>query len=827
MMKKWLPYLCALPLFVILAYAYAPDVLKGKVVNQSDIASWHGMSHEITSYNEAHPDEEPTLWTNSMFSGMPAYTISVIYKGDVTKYLYDLLFLGQRPPSYLILSMIGGFLLLLAFGVNPWLAIAGAIGITFCSYNFQIIQVGHNSKMVALAFMPWVLAAVAYAYRRKALLGAGLFAIAFSFQIKANHPQITYYLGLMVFVFVAVMLYTAIKERKVQQFLLTSVLVLMGGLLGMASNTNHLWPNYEYAGYSMRGGSELVTEGDGQKGLKLDYATQWSYSQGETFNFLIPNFKGGTSSGKLSSDSRSYQLMQAQGYSGLGRDGVDGMPLYWGDQMFTAGPMYMGAVIVFLFVFGMFFIRGPLRWWAGIIGVIILLLGWGGHAMWFTRLFSEYVPLYNKFRTVSMALVVFQLLLPLIGFVALQQLMDGKEKDPKRALRSLYWATGLTAGFCFLMILIPSLAGSFVGPGDERVEPELLRSLAHDRKALLRGDAFRSLVFILSSAGVLWLWLRKQWKPLALAACIGALVIVDMWVVGKRYLNASHFMPKKEFAQQFQQRPVDQFILQDKDPYYRVMDLMGSAFQDAHTSYWHKTIGGYSAAKLQRYQDMMEHYIYDETAGLHNALARCESWEEAEAVIASYPVMNMLNAKYFIINGNSQALENVAAFGNAWACSDWVWVDTPKEEIAQVGKVDLRQTAIIHKEFEGALQGFSPSALASEVQISLTKYAPNALEYTYSGGNAEQLVLFSDVYYPAGWKAWIDGQPVEILRANYVLRALRVPAGAQHIRFAFEPESYSKGATYSCISSWLLLLLLLVGCVPPLVKRFKLSPKRA
>ena len=825
-MKKWLPYLCAFLAFVLLAYAYAPEVLKGKVVNQSDIASWHGMSHEITSYNEAHPNDPPTLWTNSMFSGMPAYTISVIYQGDVTKYIYDLLFLGQRPPSYLLLSMIGGFLLLLAFGVNPWLAIAGAIGITFCSYNFQIIQVGHNSKMVAIAFMPWVLAAIVYAYGRKALLGAGLFALAFSFQIKANHPQITYYLGMMVFLFVAVMLYTAIKERKIKQFLLTSVLVLLGGLLGMASNTNHLWPNYEYADYSMRGGSELITEGDGQKGLKLDYATQWSYSQGESFNFLIPNFKGGTSSGALSKDSQTYQLMLAQGYSGLGRDGVDGMPLYWGDQMFTAGPMYMGAVIIFLFVFGMFFIRGPLRWWAGILGVIILLLGWGGHAMWFTRFFSEYIPLYNKFRTVSMILVVFQLLLPLMGFVALQQLMDGKH-DSKQAYKSLYWATGLTAGFCFLMILIPSLAGSFVGPNDQGLPSEFLQSLAHDRKALLRGDAFRSLFFIVACAGALWLWLRKQWKPVVLAACVGALILMDLWPIGKRYLNASHFVHNREFSQQFRQRPVDEFILQDTDPYYRVMDLTVSVFQDAHTSYWHKTIGGYSAAKLQRYQDMIDYYISAETTNISSSLGNCRSWEEAEAVVCNYPVLNMLNAKYFIVDGSNPALENRAAFGNAWACSELVWVDTPNEEIAHIAAVDLHQTAIIHKEFTQALQGFSPSETAAEAQISLTKYAPNALEYSYSGGDEEQLVLFSDVYYPAGWKAWIDGQPVEILRANYILRALRVPAGEHQIRFAFEPESFTEGAMYSRISSWLLLLLLLAGCAPWVIRKIKQSPARA
>ncbi|MCL2727185.1 MAG: hypothetical protein FWD56_02230, partial [Bacteroidales bacterium] len=370
-LKKWIPHICAIPLFVALAYAYTPDVLKGKVVNQSDIAAWHGMSREIVSHNQANPNDEPTLWTNSMFSGMPAVTISVVYKGDFTKYLYDLLFWGERPPSYLIISLIGGFLMLLAFGVNPWLSIVGAIGITFCSYNFQIIQVGHNTKMIAIAFMPWVLAAVVYAYRKRMLLGAGLFALALSFQVKANHPQITYYLGMIVLCFVAAEFYTAVKEKKWRRFMLTSCAVLAGGLLGIATNINHLWPTQEYAKYSMRGGSELSgdEQNAGKKGLKLDYATMWSYSPGETFNLLIPNYKGGASSGEaFGKDSETVQWLKSQGYPNAEQI-VRGQSAYWGSQPFTAGPMYLGAVIVFLFVLGLFLTRGTLRWWIMGVGV--------------------------------------------------------------------------------------------------------------------------------------------------------------------------------------------------------------------------------------------------------------------------------------------------------------------------------------------------------------------------------------------------------------------------------------------------------------------------
>ena len=813
-LKQWIPYICAAVLFVILAYAYTPEVLKGKVVNQSDIASWYGMSREIVTYNEAHPNEEPSLWTNSMFSGMPAFTISAIYKGDVTKYLYDLLFWGKRPPSYLIISMIGGFLLLLVFGVNPWLAMAGAIGITFCSYNLQIMQVGHNSKMVAIAFMPWVLAAVVYAYRRRALLGAALFALALSFQIKANHPQITYYLGMVVLFFVAAELYTAIKEKKFKRFALTSCAVMVGGLLGIATNINHLWPMQEYAKYSMRGGSEL--SGDeanaGKKGLKLDYATMWSYSPGESFNMLIPNFKGGVSNGEVfDKNSETVQWLKSQGYPNAEQTAKSSFSAYWGGQPFTAGPVYMGAVVMFLFVLGLFLTRGTLRWWMMALGVITLLLSWGGHAMWFTRLFSEYIPLYSKFRTVSMILVIFQILFPLMGMVAVQQLLDG-HFDRKRALKSLYWAGGITAGFCLLMALIPSLAGSFLS-GPERgagIPQELISALQADRKGLLSADAFRSFCFVLLTVVVLWLWVSKKMKVMWVIASIGILVLADLWPVGKRYLNSDHFVRQRDFQQQFAKRPVDEAILHDSDRYYRVFDLSVNPFGDSHVSYWHKTIGGYSPAKLQRYQEMIDRYIYPEYTAMSNLLSKCATYEEAEEVVSGYPVLNMLNTKYIVIHPEGAPLYNQAAFGNAWFCSHIHWVTTPDEEIAMVGEVDLATTAVVHESFKGRLNDLDGASTDTFALIQLTHYAPNKLEFRYSS-ETPQLAVFSDIYYPKGWKAWIDDTPVEIARANYILRALSLPQGTHTIRFAFAPESYAKGALYSRISSALLLLLLATG----------------
>ncbi|MDR2585689.1 MAG: YfhO family protein [Prevotellaceae bacterium] len=811
--KKWIPYIIAVPFFVVLAYSYTPEVLKGKVVNQHDSAAWFGMAQEVISYNKAFPHQDPTLWTNSMFSGMPAIPISVVYKGDYTKYLYDLLFWGQRPPSYLIICLIGGFLLFLAFGVNPWLSIVGAIGITFCSYNFQIIEVGHNTKMLAIAFMPWVLAAVVYAYKKRALLGAGLFALALSFQIKANHPQITYYLGMIVFCFVVAEVVTAIKEKKLRRFIITSCAVLAGGLLGIAANINHLWPIQEYTSYSMRGGTELSVDKDnaGSKGLKLDYATQWSYSPGETFNLLIPNYKGGASNGEaFGKNTECVQWLREQGYANAEKI-VKTIPAYWGAQPSTAGPMYMGAVIVFLFVLGLFITRGTLRWWMATLGLVAILLSWGGDAMWMTRFFSENIPLYNKFRTVSMILVIFQILFPLLGIVAVQQLFDNKS-ERTQMVKGLYWAGGITAGFCLLLALIPSLSGSFAS-GDEAamgLPKEMMGALQSDRAALLRVDALRSLCFIILTAGLLWMGITKKMKPVWVFVSLGILILVDLWPMGKRYLNNDHFVTQRVFQQQFTKRPVDEMILSDPDLYYRTLDLSVNTFNDSHVSYWHKTIGGYSPAKLQRYQDMIDRYIFPEMNTLIQGFSGFTSWEEAEEAITHLPVLNMLNTKYVVIQPDGAPLVNAAAYDNAWFCYEIFWVETPDDEIEGVGLVDLSTTAVIDKSFKEMFRHLEGVAADKEASIQLTQYAPNALTFTYSSASP-QLAVFSDVWYPKGWKAWIDDTEVEIARANYLLRALPIPEGNHTIRFAFAPASYSKGAGYSRISSILLLLFLVSG----------------
>jgi len=815
--KQYLPHALAILAFAILAYMFTPQVFQGKVVNQSDIASWRGMANEIIQYNEANPDKDPTLWTNSMFSGMPATSISVKYEGDYTDYLYNLLFVGQRPPSYLLISLIGSFLLFLAFGVNIYLSAVGALAITFCAYNPQIIQVGHNSKMVAIAFMPWVLAAVVYAYKKKPLLGALLFALALSFQIKANHPQITYYLAIIILGYGLALLYSSIKEKYFLKFLKTSVYLLVAGAIGIATNINHLLPTYEYSKYTMRGGSEL-TENNKQEGLDIAYATSWSYSPEEMPNLMIPNFNGGATVGELSKNSETYKALQSAGYQGADQI-IKQMPLYWGPQPFTAGPMYMGAISFFLFILGLILLKGPVKWWIAVVSLIAVFLSWGSHLLFFTELFFNYAPLYNKFRTVSMILVILQITIPLLAFITTDRVLK-EEYDKLKVKRGMIISLALTVGFSLIIMLLPSIAGSFVGASDGQLPEQLRPSLVVDRMSLLRTDAFRSIIFILLAAGALWFTFTKKIKPVWFYGILGLLVLTDLWTVDKRYLNDSHFVPNREFANQYAKRAVDEIILKDSDPNYRVLDISINTFNDAHVSYHHKTIGGYSPVKLQRYQDMIDYFIAPQMQKMRQDITGSKTLDEAQAKLGDYPVLNMLNTKYIVVGGENPPLTNSRAMGNAWFVNDVKLANGAKEEIGLLGAIDVKNTAVVSEDFAKEVEGLGladTTTVTDSDTIRLTGYAPNKLNYEYISAK-ERIAVFSEVYYPAGWKATIDGEPTSIFRANYILRAMKLPAGNHKVEFVFEPESFRKGALYSRISSGLLLLLLIAGVGMEIVK---------
>ena len=862
-LKKIAPYAAVISVFIVLAYGFMPQLLKGKVVNQSDISSWEGMSREIVEYNQAHPDSR-TLWTNSMFGGMPATTISVIYKGDFTQPVYDFLFTGERPASYLLISLIGGFLLFLAFGMNLWLAFLGAVAITFCSYNMQIIQVGHNTKMIAIAYMPWVLAAVVYAYRKSPLWGGLFFAFALSFQIKANHPQITYYLAIIILGYAIYRMAAAIKEKTFPRFIKTSLVLLAAGLLGIAANTNHLWPTYEYAQHTMRGGSELSGGKDGskaeatretpadnpaetagrktRKGLDLEYATAWSYGIKETPNLMIPDFNGGSSVGALDIDSQTYKTLRANNYAGAEQI-IRQLPLYWGEQPFTAGPMYMGAISLFLFVLGFFVLKGGVKWWIAGVSLLALLLSWGYHLMFVSEFFFNWAPLYNKFRTVSMILVILQISIPVMAVLTVNELIYGTT-DRKKARTGFIWALALTAGVSLLFVLIPSLAGDFTSPADNRLPQALRSALAADRISLLRHDAIRSFMYIIIAAGVLLMGYLRKLKPVQTILLLIFLVLADLWAVDKRYLNDSHFVTRREFKNAFALRPADQIILEDKSPDYRVLDLSVNTFNDAYVSYHHKTIGGYSPAKLQRYQDVIEHALLPEIQEISAEIGQARTLEQAQQALTYHPVLSMLNTKYIILNGNTAPLSNPYALGNAWFVEKIIPASGADQEIALLATTDPAKEAIVERSF---LENSPVGKLYNETEkpatdrlrdslayIRLTSYAPNRLTYRY-GSRIPQAALFSEIYYHPGWKAVLypadraendskeKGTPAEIFRADYILRGLALPAGEYEIEFTFDPESFSKGEICSRIASGLLIILLATGIVLTVLRRRKNS----
>lgn len=864
-LKKIGIYAGILLLFIALAYSYTPQVLEGKIVNQSDIASWKGMANEAITHNDAHLDDQ-TAWTNSMFGGMPTTATIDSFEGDWTDHIYDFLLTGRRPASYLLIALIGGFLLMLSLGTSKLIAVAGAIAIAFCSYNMQIIQVGHNTKMQAIAYFPWVLAGVIFTYRAalrsfagaqedsrkwlpKTILGATLFAFALSMQIKANHLQITYYLAIVIFAYaIGLFIYLCIDKARrsegLKRFFAASALLLVIGIVGIATNANKLIPTYEYTPYTMRGGSELSADSDSHndKGLDLDYATAWSYGISEMPNLLIPNFNGGASSGELPMDSETAQLLKRAGQPNL-RQTMKHMPLYWGPQPFTAGPMYMGAITIFLFVLGLILCKGREKWWLVAATVIAVFLAWGNHFMWFTKLWFDYAPMYNKFRTVSMALTVLQVTLPMLGFYVLDKIL--KERYEKKVfMKAGYIAYGVTAGFCLLCVLIPGLAGTFTGAGDAGMNEMIVDALRADRQTLMTKDALRSLILItVMFALMIWAFRTPKTdavgkngsfvlkgRTVIVAVAVIFLVWIDLVSVGKRYLNKSHFVTPRDFTAHYEPRPVDDIIHEDTDPHYRVLDISVNTFNDAIQSYHHKCIGGYSPVKLQRYQDLIERYITSEINQVYKAVEGAATVQEVSAALPELKVVSMLNGKYIILGAEYSPVVNPHAYGNAWFVSDFVAAATPDEEIALLAGTDLHTTAVIGEDFEWAQRFFADDQNDrindQNDRIELTNYAPNELRYAYST-DTDRAAIFSEIYYPKGWKAWIepagaygevrdgkyhptaDAREIELFRADWMLRGAVIPAGEGQLIMRFEPDSYQLGKNISRASSIALILLLL------------------
>ncbi len=822
-------YAAIVALFVILAYGFVPEVLGGKIVNQNDISGWRGMAQESIEWNAAHPDDK-ALWSDSMFGGMPTVTMLDDFQGDWTKPLYKIALWGTRPASYLFIALLGAFLMMLAMGVNRFLAVAGAIAVAFCSYNFQIIQVGHNTKMQAIAFAPWVIAAMLFTYRsalgeregkdssgRKwlplTMLGSVLFALALSFQIKANHVQITYYLAIIILVYgIATLIWVLTKAHrdKLSRFAVASALLVVTGLVGIGTNANKLIPTAAYAPYTMRGGSELTTEGANADGLALDYATRWSYGVNELPNLMIPNYNGGSSSGSLDDGSAMWELFRKAGQNP--RQVCSNLPLYWGPQPFTAGPVYLGAISIFLFILGLFVLRGREKWWLLVCCILAVLLSLGRHFIWFTELWFKYAPMYNKFRTVSMALVALQFCVPLLGIYALDRIM--KEEIPHRkVVRSVWISLAITGGFCLIVALIPSIAGDFISSSDEGFQDVIADALRKDRRRLFQIDAWRSFLFILAAAAVI-IWSYMKPDPFVASAririaagIIGVLILADMWSAGKRYLNSDHFITSRNFSSQFTQRPVDKEILCDESLSYRVLDLSENPFNSSVTSYHHKSIGGYSPTKMQRYQDLIEHYILSEIRSFYAAVGEATTLGGIQNAVPEMPVVSMLNGRYIIIGAEYPPIVNPYAFGEAWFVGGTVEAATPDDEIAALGTLDLRNTAVVSSADKATIP--AESAVGENRMIRMTSYSPNELRYEYESDSAST-VVFSEIFHPS-WTATLNGEPLNLFRADWVLRAACVPAGKGEIVMKYEPRDYVQGRALSRICSAILLLLLVAA----------------
>ncbi len=780
--KSMIPHLIAIAIFFGISLAYFSPVLEGKKLYQSDKVNFIGMSKEIKDHRADYGDEP--LWTNSMFSGMPAYQISVVYGANLVKHV-DKLFQGflPRPAGFVFLYLIGFYILLMSLKIDYRLAIVGAVAFAFSSYFFIILEAGHNTKAHAIGYMAPLLASVLMTMRGKWLSGGVLTALFTSLMLHANHLQITYYLIMLFLVLGIVKLLEAVKENHLESYMKSVGVLLLAGLLGVSTNITRILTTYEYGEESMRGKSELTNDLDNKtSGLDKDYATAWSYGKAESFTLLIPNFHGGASQGELGTDSETYQAIKQ---SPQARTLIKQLPLYWGTQPFTSGPVYVGAIVCFLFIVGLFLLKGYMRWWVVITTILMLALGWGKNFMPLTDFFLEYFPGYNKFRAVSTTLVIVEFLLPLFGFVSLHKLLgDGDKVKNQQAIK---WGVIITGGLCFVFALMPTIFFDFVGASDEQLNAMgwPVDALQSDRASLLSSDAWRSLIFILLSAAALWLYLSNTLKKQHVILIVGLLIVGDMWTVNKRYLDNEDFKSKKKVAEPFSPSMADQQILADNDPNFRVFNTAVNTFNDASTSYYHKSIGGYHGAKLKRYQELIDAHI---SKGNMN-------------------VLNMLNTKYFIVANKNQkeAQRNTTAHGNAWFVKEALVVANADEELAALSTINTAEKAVIDTRYADLIPDFT---LDSSASIQLTDYKANHLIYTVNC-TQEQLAIFSEIFYDKGWNAYLNGELVPHFRANYVLRAMSIPAGNHQIEFKFEPTSYNTGERISFAGSAILLLLLL------------------
>ena len=784
------PHIFVLLIFIAISFIYFSPVLEGKKLDQHDIKTYKGMSKEIKDFRENTGEE--ALWTNSMFSGMPAYQISVKYKKNLIQYVDKILTLGlPRPVNLLFLYLLGFYILLLTLKVDYRIAFIGSIAFAFSSYFFIIIQAGHMSKAHAIAYFPMVIAAVLYTYRGRMLLGGVLTSLAVALEVYTNHFQITYYLVLVLLIIGLFQLFKDFKNKNLIDFFKRSGVLILAALLAAGTSITRLKTTSDYGKESTRGKSELTSNIDNKtQGLDKDYATQWSYGIAESMTLLIPNFYGGSSSSSVLSleDSKTLDFLKKFKNKKLANSLAQyKSSSYWGDQPIVSGPTYAGAIVIFLFILGLLFVKSEFRIWLLLATIMSLMLAWGKNFMSLTDFFLDFFPGYNKFRAVSMILIIAEFTIPLLGFIALDKFLSSSvdNKEKQKPLKLAFYITG---GLTLIFALFPSLFLDFTSKNDLNpiaagvITPDnFLESLALDRSSLLSADAWRSFIFIGLTFGILMLYLRNSLKSQYVILIVGLLVVCDMWNVNKRYLNDDNFVRKNKVKIPYKPTQADNFILNDKDPNFRVFNSSVSTFNDASTSYFHKSIGGYHGAKLKRYQELIEFHI---SQGNMN-------------------VLNMLNTKYFISRDGKPQL-NSAALGNAWFINNINLVMNADEEIAALKDFDPINTAIVDNRFSNYI---IPNLDNSSSTIKLDIYKPNYLKYSSESTN-DGIAIFSEIYYNQGWDAYIDGVESDYFRANYVLRALNVPKGNHSIEFKFKPAVYSISENISLASSLILFILL-------------------
>ena len=778
-------------LFALISFAYFSPLLEGKRIDGHDVKTWIGMSKEISDFREKTGDE--ALWTNSLFSGMPAYQISVKYGSNLVKYVDKVISLGfPRPANLLFLYLLGFYLLLVSLNVDYRIAALGAFAYAFSSYFFIIIQAGHMTKAHAIAYLPMVVAAVLYTYRGKMLLGAVLTSLAVALQIYANHYQITYYLILILLFVGFSQFYKSFKNKDFPSFLKRTGVLLFAALLAAGTSYTRLKTTMDYGKETTRGKSELTNDIDNKtKGLDKDYATQWSYGISESMTLLIPNFHGGSSMTSVLSleDSQTLEFLRKFRNKKLANALQFKAGSYWGDQPIVSGPTYVGAIVFFFFILGLLIIKSEYRIWLLLATILSLMLAWGKNFMPLTEFFLEHFPGYNKFRAVSMILVIAEFTIPLLAFLALNSFLNSEDKQ--NSISKLKQAFYITGGITLFFALFPTMFLDFLSEKDltpissgVKTPDGFLDGLIADRSSLLSSDAWRSFIYILLSFGVLFAFIKEKLNKKYAILLVSLLVVTDMWNVNKRYLNEEHFVRKNKVKNPYKPTQADNFILKDKDPNFRVFNQSVSTFNDASTSYFHKSIGGYHGAKLKRYQELIEFHI---SKGNMN-------------------VLNMLNTKYFITQ-NGRAQLNTGALGNAWFVNNIEVVNNADQEIAALTNFNPSEKLIVDQRFSENLIDLNDSFSGT---INLDSYKPNYLKYNSNSSN-DGLAVFSEIYYSDGWNAYIDGEKSEHFRANYVLRAMKIPAGNHIIEFKFEPSSYLNGEKISLASSISLLLLLFLA----------------